>query len=152
MNPDKLHHKVSEWKRDNKKIVFTNGCFDILHVGHLDYLEHARNMGDKLVIGINTNDSVSRIKGPSRPVNDEYSRSRALAALSFVDAVVFFNEDTPYDLISAIKPDILVKGGDYLAENIVGADIVKENGGEVKTIPFTTGFSTTSFIERIKTI
>jgi len=133
-------------------VVFTNGCFDILHVGHLDYLEQARNLGDRLIIGLNTDASVRRLKGSQRPVNDNYTRSRALAALEFVDAVVFFDEDTPFELIRLITPDILVKGGDYLAENIVGADIVMKSGGKVKTIPFTDGFSTTSFIERIKSI
>ncbi len=121
-------------------------------MGHLDYLEQARNLGDRLIVGLNSDDSVRRLKGSSRPVNDNYTRSRALAALAFVDAVVFFDEDTPYNLIQLVKPDILVKGGDYLAENIVGADIVMESGGEVETIPFTEGFSTTSFIERIKSL
>lgn len=133
-------------------MVFTNGCFDILHVGHLDYLEQARSLGDRLVIGLNTDASVRRLKGEERPVNNNYARSRALAALAFVDAVVFFDEDTPYELIRLVEPDILVKGGDYLAENVVGADIVSRNGGVVKILPFTEGFSTTSFIERIKSI
>ncbi len=150
MAPDKLGRKVSQWKTNGRKVVFTNGCFDILHVGHLDYLEQAATLGDRLVIGLNSDDSVRRLKGPDRPVNDNYSRSRALAALGFVDAVAFFSDDTPFNLIDLVKPDILVKGGDYLADNIVGADIVKENGGEVVTIPFTEGFSTTSFIDRIK--
>ncbi len=144
--------KISRWRNSGDKIVFTNGCFDILHTGHLDYLEQAKLQGDRLVIGLNSDDSVKRLKGPERPLNNNDSRSRALAALSFVDAVVFFSEDTPYELISTVKPDILVKGGDYLADKIVGSDIVKENGGEVRTIPFTEGFSTTSFIERIKSI
>ena len=152
LSPEQLARKVPDWKNEGLKVVFTNGCFDILHTGHLDYLEQARSLGDRLVIGLNTDDSVKRLKGAERPVNKEFSRSRALAALAFVDAVAFFNEDTPYSLIELVKPDILVKGGDYLAENIVGADIVKESGGEVKTIPFTEGFSTTSFIERIKSI
>lgn len=152
MTPEDLGRTISHWKNKGNKIVFTNGCFDILHVGHLDYLEHARSLGDKLIVGLNSDDSVRRLKGNNRPVNDNYLRSRALAALQFVDAVVFFEEDTPFELITLVKPDILVKGGDYLAENIVGADIVTENGGQVKIIPFTEGFSTTSFIERIKLI
>ncbi len=107
---------VLQWKEDGKKVVFTNGCFDILHLGHVDYLEKARALGDKLVLGLNTDDSVSRFKGPQRPIQDQNSRAHILASLQFIDLVVFFNEDTPFDLISAILPDILVKGSDYLAE------------------------------------
>lgn len=143
---------IPEWKNSGQRIVFTNGCFDILHLGHLDYLEQARSLGDRLVLGLNSDDSVRRLKGPERPVNEVFFRSRMLAALEFVDAVVVFDEDTPYELIRFVSPDILVKGGDYLADNVVGADIVKELGGEVKILPFTEGFSTTSFIERIKTL
>ena len=141
---------IARWKDGDKKIVFTNGCFDILHVGHLDYLEASRNLGDRLVVGVNTDDSIRRLKGAGRPINDAYARTRMLAALSFVDAVILFDEDTPYDLIGLVKPDILVKGDDYLTENIVGADIVMKEGGEVKTLPFTQGYSTSSIIERIK--
>jgi D-glycero-beta-D-manno-heptose 1-phosphate adenylyltransferase len=141
---------VLQWKKDGKKVVFTNGCFDILHLGHVDYLEKARALGDKLVLGLNTDDSVSRFKGPFRPIQDETSRAHILASLQFVDLVVFFNEDTPFDLISALIPDILVKGSDYLAENIVGADVVKKNGGVVKTIEFVPGYSTTRIVEKIK--
>ena len=141
---------VQGWKQKGQKIVFTNGCFDILHLGHIDYLEKSRNLGDRLVVGLNTDDSVSRIKGESRPIVKEESRARVMAALEFVDAVVFFNEDTPYDLINNIKPDILVKGSDYLTENIVGADIVMENGGKVETIDLVDGFSTSGIIEKIK--
>ncbi|MEJ0056180.1 MAG: D-glycero-beta-D-manno-heptose 1-phosphate adenylyltransferase [Bacteroidota bacterium] len=141
---------VLQWKKDGKKVVFTNGCFDILHLGHVDYLEKARALGDRLVLGLNTDDSVSRFKGPFRPIQDQNSRAHILASLQFIDLVVFFNEDTPFDLISAIIPDILVKGSDYLAENIVGADVVKRNGGVVKTIEFVPGYSTTRIIEKIK--
>ena len=141
---------INNWKSEGKKIVFTNGCFDIVHLGHVDYLEKAHNLGDKLVLGLNTDESVSRIKGPSRPIVDENSRSRVMAALEFVDLVVFFNEETPYELISALLPDILVKGNDYLAENIVGADIVKKNGGKVETIELVQGYSTSNIIKRIK--
>ncbi len=141
---------IAGWKNSGNKIVFTNGCFDILHVGHLDYLEGSRMLGDRLVVGVNTDDSIRRLKGPERPIIDAYSRTRMLAALEFVDAVILFDEDTPYDLIGLVKPDILVKGDDYLTENIVGADIVMKEGGEVKTLPFTEGYSTSSIIERIR--
>ena len=141
---------VDGWKKQGLKVVFTNGCFDILHLGHVDYLEKARSLGDKLVLGLNTDDSVSRIKGPSRPIQDENSRAHILASLQFIDLVVFFNEDTPLDLISTLIPQILVKGSDYLAENIVGADVVKSNGGVVKTIEFVPGYSTTKIVEKIK--
>lgn len=141
---------VRQWKQEGKKVVFTNGCFDILHYGHVDYLEKARALGDKLVLGLNTDDSVSRFKGPSRPVQDERSRARVLASLQSIDLVVFFNEDTPENLISELLPDILVKGSDYLAENIVGSEVVKRNGGEVRTIAFVPGYSTSRIIEKIK--
>ena len=141
---------VREWKSQAKTIVFTNGCFDLLHLGHVDYLEKARSLGDKLVLGLNSDDSVSRFKGQNRPIQDQNSRSRVLAALEVVDLVVFFNEDTPLTLISEIQPNILVKGSDYLAENIVGADVVKKNGGVVKTIDFVSGYSTSKIIEKIK--
>lgn len=141
---------VQGWKREGKKVVFTNGCFDILHLGHVDYLEKARQRGDKLVLGLNTDSSVRRLKGEDRPLNDQYARARLLAALAFVDALTYFDEDTPYELIKELKPDILVKGNDYLAENIVGADIVIANGGKVETIALVEGFSTTNMIEKIK--
>lgn len=141
---------VNTWKESGQKVVFTNGCFDLIHLGHVDYLEKARTLGDKLVIGLNTDDSVSRFKGPERPLQDQNSRARVLAAMQFVDAVVFFNEDTPLALISELVPDILVKGSDYLTENIVGADVVKKAGGEVKTIEFVPGYSTTRIVEKIK--
>jgi len=141
---------VSEWKMSGKNVVFTNGCFDILHLGHIDYLEKARNLGDKLVLGLNTDASVGRIKGPLRPIVHQESRSRVMAALEFVDLVVFFDTETPYNLIKNLLPDILVKGNDYLAENIVGSDVVIANGGKVQTIPLVEGFSTTSIINKIK--
>jgi D-glycero-beta-D-manno-heptose 1-phosphate adenylyltransferase len=142
--------QVGKWKSQNQKIVFTNGCFDLMHLGHVDYLEKARSLGDKLVLGLNSDDSVSRFKGPQRPIQDQNSRARVLAALQFVDLVVFFNEDTPLNLITEIQPDILVKGSDYLAENIVGADVVKNGGGVVKTIDFVPGYSTSKIVEKIK--
>jgi D-glycero-beta-D-manno-heptose 1-phosphate adenylyltransferase len=141
---------VKSWQAKGEKVVFTNGCFDLLHLGHVDYLEKARNLGDRLVIGLNTDDSVSRFKGPERPLQDQQSRARILAALQFVDAVVFFNEDTPLHLISDLLPNVLVKGSDYLAENIVGADVVKKAGGKVETIDFVPGYSTTRIVEKIK--
>ena len=142
--------QVQLWKAKGEKVVFTNGCFDIMHLGHVDYLEKARSMGDRLVLGLNTDDSVSRFKGPTRPIQDEQSRARILAALQFIDLVVFFNEDTPLNLITELIPDVLVKGSDYLAENIVGAEVVKRNGGVVKTIDFVSGYSTTRIVEKIK--
>jgi D-glycero-beta-D-manno-heptose 1-phosphate adenylyltransferase len=141
---------VAGWKAKGEKIVFTNGCFDLLHLGHVDYLEKARSMGDRLVLGLNTDDSVSRFKGPERPLQDQQSRARVLAGLQFIDLVVFFNEDTPLQLIDGIRPDVLVKGSDYLAENIVGAEVVKQHGGVVKTIDFVPGYSTTRIVEKIK--
>jgi rfaE bifunctional protein nucleotidyltransferase chain/domain len=146
---DTLQSQIAEWRKDNKKIVFTNGCFDLLHLGHVDYLAKARDLGDKLIIGLNTDTSVSRIKGPSRPIKDQKSRATILAAMQFVDAVIFFDEETPIDLITWVKPDVLVKGGDYTLEGIVGHEIVLEKGGEVKTIPFVEGYSSSKLIEKI---
>ncbi len=142
--------RVLEWKREGKRIVFTNGCFDIVHLGHIDYLEKARALGDKLVLGLNTDASVSALKGPARPVVDETARARLMAAMEFVDAVILFSEPTPLQLIQTISPDILVKGDDYTVENIVGADFVTSNGGEVKTIPLVKGYSTSTIIEKIR--
>jgi rfaE bifunctional protein nucleotidyltransferase chain/domain len=141
---------VKAWQEAGQKVVFTNGCFDLLHLGHVDYLENAKNLGDRLVIGLNSDSSIGRFKGPSRPLQDQNSRARVLAALQFVDLVVFFNEDTPLELISQLRPNVLVKGSDYLAENIVGAEVVKKNGGVVKTIDFVPGYSTTKIVEKIK--
>ncbi|RNI32268.1 D-glycero-beta-D-manno-heptose 1-phosphate adenylyltransferase [Rufibacter immobilis] len=140
---------VQEWRAQDQKIVFTNGCFDIVHLGHVDYLERARLLGDKLVVGLNTDQSVSTLKGPSRPLQDEMSRTRVMASFWFVDAVVLFGEQTPYELIKAVQPDILVKGDDYTVDTIVGHDIVLANGGAVKTIPLVKGYSTTQVVERV---
>ena len=137
------------WKFQGRKIVFTNGCFDILHLGHIDYLSKAKDLGDLLIIGLNTDLSVSKIKGKNRPIQDEISRAMVLASLGFVDAVVFFGEETPYDLIKTTQPDILVKGADYKPEDIVGYDIVKNKGGEVVTIEFLEGYSTTAIEKKI---
>jgi rfaE bifunctional protein nucleotidyltransferase chain/domain len=147
-----LLQRIQIWRgMFNKKIVFTNGCFDILHKGHVDYLSKARSLGDILIVGVNTDESVKRLnKAPERPINNEQTRAFILASLQVVDAVILFNEDTPYDLIKAIQPDILVKGSDYKPEDIVGADIVKARGGEIVTVELTQGFSTTSLIEKIK--
>ncbi len=146
----KLQKKVEIWKFNNQDVVFTNGCFDILHVGHVDYLEKAAALGKKLVIGVNTDASVRTLnKGKDRPINDEYARMRILAALGFVDAVILFSEPTPLELITAIKPSILVKGNDYSVETIVGADVVLKNGGKVETIELVEGYSTTKIINKI---
>jgi rfaE bifunctional protein nucleotidyltransferase chain/domain len=142
--------QVEEWRKKGEKIVFTNGCFDLVHIGHVDYLEKARNLGSKLVLGLNTDQSISRIKGPQRPIVPQYSRARVMAALGFVDAVIFFEEDTPIRLIEALKPDILVKGDDYTLERIIGADFVINNGGSVQTVPLVKGFSTSNIINKIK--
>ena len=142
---------LATFRADNKdkKIVFTNGCFDILHVGHKRYLEQASALGDVFVIGVNSDASVKRLKGPSRPVNSEQDRMEILSALGFVDYVVLFDEDTPYELINKIQPDILVKGGDYTVDKVVGKDIVEARGGRVELIPFVDGKSTTSIINKI---
>jgi D-glycero-beta-D-manno-heptose 1-phosphate adenylyltransferase len=137
------------WQFQSKKIVFTNGCFDILHLGHIDYLSKAKDLGDLLIIGLNTDESVHRIKGNHRPIQDEISRSMVLASLGFVDFVVFFGEDTPYNLIKITQPDILVKGADYQPEDIVGNDIVKNKGGEIVTIEYLPGYSTTAIESKI---
>lgn len=147
---DEAITKVSDWQRADQKVVFTNGCFDIVHLGHIDYLEKARALGDRLVLGLNTDASVSRLKGPARPVVNEYARARLMAALAFVDTVILFDDPTPLALIEALKPDILVKGDDYTKETIVGADFVINHGGSVETITLVEGYSTTTMIEKIK--
>ncbi|WP_259067429.1 D-glycero-beta-D-manno-heptose 1-phosphate adenylyltransferase [Mucilaginibacter sp. X4EP1] len=145
-----LKETVTLWQEDGKKVVFTNGVFDLLHIGHITYMAKAAELGDKLIIGLNADSSVKRLKGEGRPVNDQNSRALLLAAFFFVDAIVVFEEDTPLNLISTLLPDILVKGADYAIENIVGAKEVIANGGEVKTINFVEGYSSTSIIQRIK--
>lgn len=144
-----LKIQVEKWKEDNQKIVFTNGCFDILHLGHVDYLEKGREKGDKLIVGLNSDASVNRLKGSKRPIVPEVSRLMVLASLMFVDAVVVFDEDTPLDLISELKPDILIKGNDYTLKNIVGAEFVISQGGNVSTIDLVPGFSTSGIIDKI---
>lgn len=140
---------LQQWRTENCKIVFTNGCFDIIHLGHIDYLAKAADLGDKLIVGINTDASVSRIKGPTRPINDQVSRSMILASLSFVSLVVFFDESTPYELIKFVQPDVLIKGADYKIEEIVGYDIVKEKNGTIITLDFIPGYSTSGIEQRI---
>ena len=137
-------------RKDSKTIAFTNGCFDILHRGHLEYLLKASQLADCLIIGLNSDASVSRLKGPERPLNKENDRAFALACLNFSDAIVVFEEDTPLHLIETIKPDVLIKGGDYVIENIVGAKETLSRGGEVKIIAFREGYSTTGIIKKIK--
>lgn len=145
-----LKNRVGQWKQDGKKVVFTNGCFDLVHIGHLTYMAKASELGDKLIIGLNSDTSVRILKGEGRPVNDQHSRAALLAALFFVDAVVIFEEETPQNLIAELLPDVLIKGGDYTLDRIVGAKEVLANGGEVKTIDFVEGYSSTSIIQRIK--
>ena len=145
---EKLLKQLMIWRLQNKKIVFTNGCFDILHLGHIDCLSKAADMGNVLIVGINSDNSVRQLgKGKSRPIQDENSRALIVASLHFVNAVILFQDKTPYHLIQAIQPDVLVKGGDWEKEKIVGYDIVTSKGGTVATIPYLTGYST-SFIEK----
>ncbi len=141
---------VEYWQTQGKKTVFTNGCFDILHYGHLHYLADAADLGDKLIIGLNAKASVSRLKGLHRPINDDLTRSFMLASLGFVAMVVEFEEDTPLELITLLQPDILVKGGDYQPHEIVGAEVVLAKAGEVLSLPFVTGYSTTNIEAKIK--
>ena len=145
-----LKNIISFWRFKGYRLVFTNGCFDILHLGHVDYLAKAKSLGDILVVGLNTDRSVSRIKGTNRPVNNQDARALLLASLIFVDAVVLFDEDTPYNLIKSVQPDVLVKGSDYKPHEIVGGDIVLGAGGSIETIDFLEGYSTTSIIEKLK--
>ena len=149
LDREQLRRACVVWNFKDRKVVFTNGCFDILHLGHIEYLAKAAELGDVLVIGMNSDSSVHRIKGESRPINDEHSRSMVLASLEFVTAVVLFDEETPYELIKTIQPDILVKGKDYKIEEIAGHDIVLAKGGRVETIKLTPGYSTTSIERKI---
>lgn len=144
--------QIEKWKQSHEQIVFTNGCFDLVHVGHIQYLQEAKSLGSKLVVGINGDESVAKLKGPGRPINDLTSRIKMLESFRFIDLVIPFYEDTPINLIEAIKPKVLVKGGDYRIENIVGSKFVIQNGGTVKSLKFVKGFSTTELIKRIKKI
>lgn len=150
MSREEIRRKVEQWRLLGKTIAFTNGCFDILHIGHISSLSDAAREADFLVVGLNTDASTKRLKGPGRPVNNEQSRAVLLAALVIVDAVVLFDEDTPLELIKHIQPDVLVKGGDYTVENIVGAKEVIDRGGRVVINPIVEGFSTTGIIEKIR--
>ena len=147
---EQISATVATWRAAGDRIVFTNGCFDILHYGHLHYLSQARDLGQRLVVGLNSAASVSRLKGPHRPINDELTRTHLLAALEVIDAVVVFEDDTPLELIRLILPDILVKGGDWKPEQIIGSDLVLAAGGEVKSLPFVAGYSTTNIEKKIK--
>ena len=147
---DDFFECLKNWKTSNQKLVFTNGCFDLLHRGHIDYLDKTAALGDKLIVGLNTDASIKKLKGEKRPFIDEQSRATLMASLEMVDAVILFNEETPYRLINQIKPDVLTKGKDYKIEEIAGFDIVLDSGGQVETIELSKGFSTTSLIEKIK--
>lgn len=145
-----LQQELMRWRKFSKRIVFTNGCFDILHAGHIHSLMQAASFADVLIVGLNSDASTKRLKGDNRPVNNEQNRALLLASLAVVDAVVLFDEDTPYELITSILPDVLVKGGDYTVDTIVGAKEVMENGGTVEIIPLVEGLSTTSLIQKIE--
>ena len=145
-----LTASLAREKKSGKKIVFTNGCFDILHVGHTDYLRRARNLGDVLVIGVNSDASVKKIKGPDRPVNRERDRAEILGSLASVNHLIIFSEPTPLKLIQAVRPDFLVKGGDWKKKDIVGSGFVESYGGHVRSLPFVKGYSTTGTLEKIK--
>ena len=146
---DDLARLVNQWHMLSKKVVFTNGCFDIMHQGHNTYLLQAAELGNKLVVGLNSDESVRNLKGPKRPVVDQYSRAFNLAMHTYIDAVILFDEETPINLIQRLKPDVLVKGGDYTFETIVGSQEVVDYGGKVEIIPFLPGYSTSAIIEKL---
>lgn len=150
-NQKELSPLLSRWHFFERKIVFTNGCFDLLHRGHVDYLAQAADMGEVLVVGLNSDESVRLLKGNDRPLQDQESRATVLAALCFVDAVVLFDQETPLELIKCVQPDILVKGNDYAPEDIVGYDVVKAKGGQIETIALTEGYSTSNLIAKMNT-
>ncbi len=145
-----LKEKISTHKSKQQTVVFTNGCFDILHAGHVDYLQKAKLLGDILIVAVNSDKSVKRLKGKHRPVNNEKDRLFILSSIKYIDYLTLFSNDTPYNLITELLPDILVKGGDWNVKNIVGGDIVRKHGGKVLTIPFLKGYSTSLIIEKIK--
>mgnify|MGYP001795156881 CR=1 FL=1 len=147
---DEACFTIAGWRVSGRKIVFTNGCFDLMHPGHLNYLAEARNLGQHLVIGLNTDESVQRLKGSHRPIMDEQARALLLASLAFVDLIVPFGEDTPLELIQMLRPDVLVKGADYKEEDVVGAKEVKSWGGTVALLPFVEGYSTSAIEAKIK--
>jgi len=147
---DQLIDEVINWKDQNKKIVFTNGCFDLIHLGHVEVLARSSDLGDKLIVAINSDESIAKIKGTNRPIIEEESRVKQIAALDFVDAVILFQQDTPIKIISSITPNVITKGGDYKTSDVVGHEIIQENNGEVAIIPLTQGYSTTSILDKIK--
>ena len=146
---EELENKVNAWKQVGEEVVFTNGCFDIIHQGHIEVLTRTADLGTKLIIGLNSDSSIQKLKGENRPIIQQQSRAILLASFSFVDAVVLFSEDTPINLISTLLPDILAKGGDYKIETIVGNKVVQKNGGKVILVPFVDGFSSTTIIDKI---
>lgn len=145
-----LQKTIKAWKKNNQKIVFTNGCFDILHLGHIKTLSESKKLGDKLVVGLNNDESVKVLKGKNRPVNNNYHRSMMLAALSFVDLVVFFEEDTPYNLIKLVLPNIITKGGDYEKKDVIGGDLILSKGGQINIIPLLPNLSSSKLIRKYK--
>ncbi|MDG2138722.1 MAG: adenylyltransferase/cytidyltransferase family protein [Flavobacteriales bacterium] len=147
---DQLIDEVINWKDQNKKIVYTNGCFDLIHLGHVEVLARSSDLGDKLIVAINSDESIAKIKGTNRPIIEEESRVKQIAALDFVDAVILFQQDTPIKIISSITPNVITKGGDYKTSDIVGHEIIQGNNGEVAIIPLTQGYSTTSILDKIK--
>ena len=147
---EELENQVNAWKQAGEEVVFTNGCFDIIHRGHIEVLAQTADLGNRLIVGLNSDSSIQKLKGKNRPIIDEQSRAILLASFSFVDAVVLFSEDTPINLISTLLPDVLAKGGDYEIETIVGHEIIRKNGGKVVLVPFIDGFSSTTIIEKIR--
>ncbi len=146
---EELQSQVEDWKKASLRVVFTNGCFDMFHPGHLSLLDRASQFGERLIVAINANMSVKKLKGENRPIFDEIERVKTVAALQFVDAVILFSDETPLKLIEACLPDVLVKGGDYQHSNIVGADVVLSNGGKIEIVPLREGYSTSQIIERL---
>ena len=145
-----LQKTIKTWKKNNQKIVFTNGCFDILHLGHIKILSESKRLGDKLVVGLNNDESVKILKGKNRPVNNNYQRSMMLAALSFVDLIVFFEEETPYNLIKLVMPNVITKGGDYEEKDVIGGDLILSMGGEINIIPLLPNLSSSKLIRKYK--
>ena len=145
-----LQKIIKTWKKSNQKIVFTNGCFDVLHLGHIKILSESKKLGDKLVVGLNTDESVKILKGKNRPVNNNHHRSMMLAALSFVDLIVFFEEENPYNLIKLVLPNIITKGGDYKEKDIIGGDLILSKGGQINIIPLLPNLSSSKLIEKYK--
>ena len=152
LGQDEMIAQVRSWQQEGLQVVFTNGCFDLVHLGHVDYLEKAAQLGDRLVIGLNSDDSVKRLKGNNRPILDENARSRLLAALEFVHGVTVFEDDTPRDLIARLLPEILVKGADYTVDQVEGGKEVMANGGKVELVELVQGYSTSSIVAKIKSL